>query len=194
MVFSNFHSLLHRSPSLSESKSGGSSENRHLPPRKRYRSFTLDTDTAVKSTPRIHQQFAVPKDVVVGSASRTINTWRKLHEINLLKSMIEYHNKNGMYPFADSTHMQNFYKGWIKRNVYVDEDVFTTKMVELPERFFRDQDNVFIMGPKLKAWMPPLDVKIYELSHMIWGNIDGDDDVDELEDDHDDASVIDPKD
>ncbi|XP_022033398.1 uncharacterized protein LOC110935185 [Helianthus annuus] len=144
--------------------------NNQLPPRKRYKD---DNDDDITPPPK-RQQFAVPKDVVEGSASRTITTWRKLHEINLLKGILEYYKQNGTYPFDDMTHMQRFYKDWIENREYVDEDVFTSKMVELPERFFKDQDKTLVLGKNVKAWMPRVDVRIYELSHMIWGGEDDD--------------------
>ncbi|KAI3741313.1 hypothetical protein L1987_58985 [Smallanthus sonchifolius] len=187
------------SASPNPSEPGGSSGNNQLPPRKRSKSSTPEDDNAINNTGKSKRhQFAIPKDVSEGSASRTITTWKKLHEINLLKSILEYHNEHGTYPFDDSTHMQKFYKGWIERGVYIDEDVFTNKMVELPERFFKNQDKTFVLGANLKAWMPPADVRIYELSSMIWGNIkDDDDDFDDVDDDDDDndgGSCVDPKD
>ncbi|KAK1420198.1 hypothetical protein QVD17_21597 [Tagetes erecta] len=184
-----------------------------LPPRKQYsRSFTflqedINTDDIVTDksiaepiTPTKLEQFAVPKEVKDGSASRTIIAWKKLHEINLLKSIIEYHNQNRVYPFDDLTHMQKFYKSWIETNgVYIDEEVFSNKMVDLPERFYKNQVKLGTFGANLKAWMPPVEVAIYELSDMIWGNKDDDfeddfDDVDLVgEDDDEGGTCIDPK-
>ncbi|KAI3800536.1 hypothetical protein L1987_28627 [Smallanthus sonchifolius] len=182
----------HPSPDSASPIGSSSTNNNQLPPRKRNKSLTPEDDNDINNTSKSKRhQFAIPKDVSEGSASRTISTWKKLHEINLLKSILEYYNENGTYPFDDSTHTQKFYKIWIERRVYIDEDVFTNKMVELPERFFKNQDKTFVLGANLKAWMPPSDVRIYELWSMIWGNKD--DDIDDFDDD-DGGSCVDPKD
>lgn len=184
-------------------------DNSLIPPRKRLTSFTLEldyhttdkTEKTTEPTVRKKDQFAIPKEVKDGSASRTITAWKKLHEINLLKSILEYHNKNGVYPFDDSTHMEKFYESWIENEAYIDDDVFNNKMVELPERFYKNQVKLGTFGANMKAWMPPVEIEIYELSDMIWGNKDDDfdddfDDVTPVVDDDDDVddggSCIDP--
>nr|GEX45457.1 ribonuclease H-like domain-containing protein [Tanacetum cinerariifolium] len=48
------------------------------------------------------------------TASRTITTWRKVHEIIVLKAILEYYNVIGKYPFYNESHMQKFYKDWIE--------------------------------------------------------------------------------
>nr|GFA51494.1 cyclic nucleotide-binding domain-containing protein [Tanacetum cinerariifolium] len=48
------------------------------------------------------------------TASRTITAWRKVHEITVLKAILEYYNVIGKYPFDNESHMQKFYKDWIE--------------------------------------------------------------------------------
>ncbi|GKA07714.1 hypothetical protein Tco_0686938 [Tanacetum coccineum] len=83
---------------------------------------------------------------------------------------------NGKYPFVDNENMQKFYQEWIEwRGVYVDEDVFFNKMVELPERFHLHKQMV-ISGQNVVASMESNDAQIYQLSCLIWGSEDEDDD------------------
>ncbi|GJU84365.1 ulp1 protease family, C-terminal catalytic domain-containing protein [Tanacetum coccineum] len=110
------------------------------------------------------------------TASRTITVWSKEHEINVLRCILEYYSVNGKYPFVDNENMQKFYQEWIEwRGVYVDEDVFFNKMVELPERFHLHKQMV-ISGQNVVASMESNDAQIYQLSCLIWGSEDEDDD------------------
>ncbi|GKE26809.1 ulp1 protease family, C-terminal catalytic domain-containing protein [Tanacetum coccineum] len=100
------------------------------------------------------------------TASRTITTWRKVHEITVLKAILEYYNVIGKYPFDNESHMQKFYKDWIEwRGVYVDQDVFTNKLVELHQRFFQNK-KIIAFGKNVL--MDHYDAEIYHLSHLIW--------------------------
>ena len=116
------------------------------------------------------------------TASRTITTWSKEHEITVLTCILEYFVANRKYPFVDNENMQQFYQEWIEwRGVYVDEDVFFNKMVELPERYHLHKQMV-ISGQNVVASMESKDVQIYQLSHLIWGQEDEDDDDDQEDD------------
>ena len=118
------------------------------------------------------------------TASRTINIWSKEHEINVLRCILEYYSVNGKYPFVDNENMQKFYQEWIEwRGVYVDEDVFFNKMVELPEGFHGHRQMVS-SGQNVVASMESNDLQIYQLSNLIWGQEDEDDD------DEDDDPVL----
>ncbi|GJR76527.1 hypothetical protein Tco_0088892 [Tanacetum coccineum] len=44
------------------------------------------------------------------TSKRTITAWRKMHEIDTLKAIIEYYNVAGTYHFVDQGHMQKFYE------------------------------------------------------------------------------------
>ncbi|GJT68107.1 ulp1 protease family, C-terminal catalytic domain-containing protein [Tanacetum coccineum] len=115
------------------------------------------------------------------TASRTITVWSKEHEINVLRCILEYYKVDGVYPFVDNENMQKFYQEWIEwRGVYVDEDVFFNKMVELSERFHLHKQMV-ISGQNVVASMESNDLQIYQLSCLIWGkeDEDGDDDSDD---------------
>ncbi|PWA72519.1 ulp1 protease family, C-terminal catalytic domain-containing protein [Artemisia annua] len=88
------------------------------------------------------------------TASRTITIWSKEHEITVLTCILEYFVANRKYPFVDNENMQQFYQEWIEwRGVYVDEDVFFNKMVELPERYHL-QKQMVISGQNMeRQWM-----------------------------------------
>ncbi|GJW65374.1 hypothetical protein Tco_0117258 [Tanacetum coccineum] len=63
--------------------------------------------------PKIHQPSTSQEnnnDHNDTASRRTITAWRKMHEIDILKAIIEYHNVTGTYPFVDQGHMQKFMK------------------------------------------------------------------------------------
>lgn len=101
------------------------------------------------------------------TASRTINTWSKDHEITLLNTILGI-KETGKYPFANyDRDIKGFYNAWIKwRGVYVDEDLFTYKLTELAERFFENKKNI---GSGAYVYMDTNDGEIYRLSDLIWG-------------------------
>ncbi|GJX57197.1 hypothetical protein Tco_0287094 [Tanacetum coccineum] len=151
-------------------------------PRKRYRSSCAGTSTKDSSTP-----FAGSNPLLLPSckhhhadtASRTITAWRKVHEITVLKAILEYYDVIGKYPFDNESHMQKFYKDWIEwRGVYVDQDVFTNKLVELLQRFFQNK-KIIAYGENLP--MDYYDAEIYHLSHLIWAQEDDSEDSSECE-------------
>ncbi|GKF16911.1 hypothetical protein Tco_0061829, partial [Tanacetum coccineum] len=108
---------------------------------KRYRSSCAGTSTKDSSTP-----FAESNPLLLPSckhhhadtASRTITAWRKVHEITVLKAILEYYDVIGKYPFDNESHMQKFYKDWIEwRGVYVDQMYSLTNWLNYFKDSFR---------------------------------------------------------
>ncbi|GJU25979.1 ulp1 protease family, C-terminal catalytic domain-containing protein [Tanacetum coccineum] len=102
--------------------------------------------------------------------------WSKEEEIFLLEGILEYYRKNKKYPFDDDSNMHLFYYEWSPSyGYYLDKEVLTDKMIELPERFFNIQDAI-VSGQNVFASMDRLDMQIHQLSYKIWGQEDNGDD------------------
>ncbi|PWA52236.1 hypothetical protein CTI12_AA456700 [Artemisia annua] len=114
-----------------------------------------------------------PTSTVYGDYTRyKIKPWSKEEEIILLNGILGYYRKNKKYPFDDDTNMLLFYHEWmLLSGAYIDQEVLTNKMLELPERFFNIQDAI-VSGQNVLASMDRLDMQIYQLSYKIWGQED----------------------
>ncbi|PWA72518.1 hypothetical protein CTI12_AA269560 [Artemisia annua] len=161
--------------------------------RKRHRSYTpkvhndninvesarTGTSSARESStlfvnPSLHQSLTSIESNYYDTASRTITAWRKVHEITVLKAILEYYDVIGEYPFDNESHMQKFYKDWIAwRGVYVDQDVFINKLIELLQRF---SQNKKIIDFGENVLMDYYDAEIHRLSHLIWAEEDDSED------------------
>lgn len=96
------------------------------------------------------------------SAISPLSSWKKL-EVHLLEDIIDFHKKNGTYPFDDSDAMHKFYNQWNETyGFYKDEDELNNKMVELHERFMMNFRKL-VSGDVIEDGMDPIESRIYWL-------------------------------
>ncbi|GKB80519.1 hypothetical protein Tco_0947414 [Tanacetum coccineum] len=89
----------------------------------------------------------------------------KKQEINLLVDFLKYHK----YPLDNASDMREFFNFWIqKHKVYVTEEVFINKVIELHERFLDNKRMTLFSDEDLREWMDTNDEKMYRLSDCLW--------------------------
>ncbi|KAL7592491.1 hypothetical protein Lser_V15G31577 [Lactuca serriola] len=110
------------------------------------------------------------KEVDDQTAINTVSSPRRKEEVNLLKDVLDFYHKTQTYPDADLDNLIKFYLQWIQGRVeaYADEFEVGKKIDELNFRFFKKIGKK-LNGEDVEGAMDPVDIKIFQLSNLIWG-------------------------